>query len=149
MKYTSTRDESTLYSFEEALTSGYAPDGGLFVPERLPVLQDPSSTLKEWSKLSYSELATQVLRRFISESEISTSDLENLLGQAFADFPTDIPVVPVKRIGPIFVAELFHGPTFCFKDLGMRAVVNMLNHFAAKKSQKITLVVSTTGDTGK
>ena len=148
MKYQSTRDPSQQwYSFEEAICTGYAPDGGLFVPQQLPILANMKQTLREWSTYSYMELATDILRLFIDEKEISTKDLQTIMQQSFVGFSASS-IVPVVRVGPIYVAELFHGPTFCFKDLGMRVVVNLLAYFATQRRRKVTLVVSTTGDTG-
>ena len=145
MKFTSTRSRSKLYSFETALFSGYAPDGGLFVPEQMPTV-DPTK-LKSWSSLSYVDLATEVLSLFIDEVEIPSQDLKILLQQAFSGFIDD--TVPVVRLAEnCFVVELFHGPTFCFKDLGLRALVNLLDYFFSRRQKKVTLIVSTTGDTG-
>jgi threonine synthase len=145
MKYTSTRDSSISCSFEEALCSGYCADGGLFVPKDLPSVD--SSMLKEWSSLSFPELASKVIRMFISPEEISDSELVSVCEDSFVNGFVGS-TVPVKKIGSSYIVELFHGPTFCFKDLGMRAVVNMLSLFATKRQKNITLVVSTTGDTG-
>ena len=148
MRYTSTRDSSLSYTFEEALTSGYAPDGGLFVPTDLPKLD--SLTLKEWSTLTFPQLAMKMIRMFISADEISDHELGTICQDSFVNgFDESVgSTVPVRRVGSSFIVELFHGPTFCFKDLGMRAVVNMLSHFATKRQKCLTLVVSTTGDTG-
>jgi threonine synthase len=110
MKFSSTRDPSKLYSFEEALFAGYAPDQGLFVPERLPRID--ACTLKGWSKLGYVDLATTVLSLFVDE--IPREDLHQICKKSFSGFPEE--VVPVLRLSEkIFLAELFHGPTFCFK----------------------------------
>jgi len=57
-------------------------------------------------------------------------------------------VVPVIHIGSVYIAELFYGPTFCFKDLGMQGVINLLSYFSSKRKRRTTLLVSTTGDTG-
>ena len=146
MKYTSTRDGSIRSTFEEAVCSGYSPDGGLFVPESLPKVTP--KTLQEWSKLSYPDLSFQVLRLFISPEEVPDSDLKQICTSAFEGFVDPAQAVPVVKVGSIYIAELFHGPTFCFKDLGMRAVVNLLSYFSTKRQRKITLLVSTTGDTG-
>lgn len=145
MRYTSTRDASKSYTFEEALCSGYAPDGGLYVPESLP--QVDASKLKHWATLSYVDLATEVLGLFIAPEEISTEDLASLCQSALKGFPAAA-VVPVVKVGNVYVAELFHGPTFCFKDLGLQAVIHWLAHFATLRQTKVSLVVSTTGDTG-
>jgi threonine synthase len=152
----STRDPSLSFSFEEALCGGYAPDGGLFVPARLPKVD--ASMLNTWSRASYPELAAKILRLFISPDEISDEDLfqicQNSLSFGFekeeenSSKGRDLEIVPIKRIGSSYMVELFHGPTFCFKDFGMRVVVNMLSYFATKRQQNITLIVSTTGDTG-
>ncbi len=148
MRYTSTRDASLSCTFEEALTSGYAPDGGLFVPVDLPKIS--AENLQEWSTLSFPELAMKIIRMFISADEISNEILEEICQDSFVKgFDDSVgSTIPVRRVGPSFIVELFHGPTFCFKDLGMRAVVNMLSHFASKRQKCLTLVVSTTGDTG-
>jgi threonine synthase len=173
MRYTSTRDKSIDVSFEEALTSGYADDGGLFVPQQLPHIS--KKTLCDWivNIESYAQLMYNILRMFIDPNEISDDELLLICNesvQGFDDPINCIPVVPfyqpspsstlssssstTKRKPSFYVSELFHGPTFCFKDLGMRAVIHLLYTFAkkkqeqTKKQQTITLVVSTTGDTG-
>jgi len=146
MKYTSTRNASIRSTFEEAVCSGYSPDGGLFVPTSLPKITP--ETLQEWSKLSYPDLSFQVLRRFIAPEEVPDDALKEICTSAFEGFVDPAQAVPVVKVGSMYIAELFHGPTFCFKDLGMRAVVNLLSYFSKKRQRKITLVVSTTGDTG-
>jgi threonine synthase len=130
MKYTSTRDATRFYTFEEALFSGYAPDGGLFVPTELPSLLSSSNEVlaEEWPKLGYTDLATEILHPFIGDEGMSKHDLRSLLGRALAkgfDVPNTnlVPVVPMVRTNgtngndavDCYVAELFHGPTNCFK----------------------------------
>lgn len=155
MKYTSTRDASKRYSFEDALCSGYAPDGGLFVPQNLPD-RIQTARLKKWALLAYVDLATEVLSLFLSVNEISKKELHSIVTASLSSF--EVPsVVPVKAIPShkadqecksLFMVELFHGPTFCFKDLSLQFVVQMLKYFAHKRDRNITLVVATTGDTG-
>jgi len=157
MKYISTRgDKSKTFSFETAITSGYAPDGGLFVPMELPTKVTPIQ-LEYWSKLGYPALAAECLRLFISEDEIPFSHLQKLCqqsmernddGSGFENPENAVVVKPLGSSNAVFISELFHGPTFCFKDLGMRFVVNALSYFCNLRKQKITLVVATTGDTG-
>lgn len=146
MKYTSTRNGSIVTSFEDAICSGYAPDGGLFVPECLPPIT--TTHLQNWSALTYPELSQTILRLFIAPDEVPEHALQNICTSAFEGFENPAHAVPVIQVGSIFVAELFHGPTFCFKDLGMRTVVNLLSYFSQKRQRSITLLVSTTGDTG-
>jgi threonine synthase len=116
MKYTSTRSASISCSFEDAICSGYAPDGGLFVPKSLPPIT--SRLLLEWSTWSYPQLSQAFLRLFISPDEVSDDSLQQICISAFCDFDDPVHVVPVKKLGSIYLAELYHGPTFCFKDLG-------------------------------
>eukprot|EP00392_Amoebophrya_sp_AT5.2_P009235 g9263.t1 len=176
MRYRSTRapaaDESgcvpsETFSFQEALESGYAPDGGLFVPEGFPrISPDDSgrSELQRWiglmrkRDLRYEELAFDILRKFIAEAEISSSDLAEICEAAMSGFhrvsqhrsPSEKNPVPVRTTSArkIHVAELFHGPTFCFKDLGQQFTIRLLEHFARQAGAKKLIVVSTTGDTG-
>jgi threonine synthase len=112
-RYTSTRDGSMSFTFEEALTLGYAPDGGLFVPETLPVIDE--TTLQEWSKLTYPKLSQAVLRLFIATEELSDEALSIICDSTFEGFENRDHAVPIVKLGDVFVAELFHGPTFCFK----------------------------------
>jgi len=151
MKYTSTRNRSISCTFEEAICSGYAPDGGLFVPEELPKIT--SQMLKSWSSLSYPDLVCEVIRKFISVEEISDIELKQICINSFVSGfleqqESTSDTIPLKKIGSSYIVELFHGPTFCFKDFGMRALVNILSFFATKRQKNITLIVSTTGDTG-
>jgi threonine synthase len=79
--YTSTRDGSISCSFEDAICSGYAPDGGLFVPESIPRIT--AETLQEWSSLTYLTLSVRILGLFISQQEISTKDLTKIYSSVF------------------------------------------------------------------
>ncbi|KAL7532522.1 hypothetical protein ACHAXR_004678 [Thalassiosira sp. AJA248-18] len=148
MRYISTRDGNREYSFEQALFSGYAPDGGLFVPTALPSITAEEHMIP-WSKLTFPQLAYSVLRMFISPKEVNDAQLKEICDKSFcADEFDDELHVPVKKLGTAFIAELFHGPTFCFKDMGMRPVIYLLSHFATLRNKPTTLLVSTTGDTG-
>jgi threonine synthase len=173
MRYTSTRNTTLNVSFEQALTSGYAPDGGLFVP-RCCAVGDRNSTsssttkmllpsldgrlLRTWQPLSYPALLQAVLRLFIDVTEVADDDLERICHEALQGFRDPRHAIPLVELqggdddnnedDGLTIVELFHGPTFCFKDLGMRAVLGLLQHFGQKRQRTITLLVSTTGDTG-
>ena len=148
MKYISTRDSSICSSFEQALISGYAPDGGLFVPQSLPYLS--IDELESFSALTFPELAYAILCKFISPDEVPSADLRDICQNSFHDGFDAECVVPIVKIGDssTFVAELFHGPTMCFKDLGMQGVIHLLAYFSAKRNRKACLLAATTGDTG-
>jgi len=144
-------------SFEEAITSGYAPDGGLFVPTSLPRVSP--YILKLWSRLDYPHLAFSLLRLFIDAQEIPDDDLYQIISTAFVgseaalfDDPQYIPIRdvggPAPQVPCLHMVELFHGPTQCFKDFGLRALIGMLSYFSTRRTRPITLLVATTGDTG-
>ena len=72
-RFVSTRGGIPPVSFQEAILSGYAPDGGLYIPEQIPTITN--AQLKIWANLTYPELAKEVVRLFVSEEEISMLDL--------------------------------------------------------------------------
>jgi len=148
MRYTSTRDSSVDVIFEEALINGYSKDGGLYVPSVLPFIDH--ETLRSWIHLSYSSLASTVLRLFISREEICDHDLDEICTAAFSKCfnDSDIEPIPIRKVGSVNIAELFHGPTFCFKDFGLRCLIFFLSYFSTRRNRKLILLVSTTGDTG-
>lgn len=141
-RYISTRGGGGVLSFEEALLTGLAPDGGLFIPDRLPELH-PS----DWGAVSsFPELAVRVLKRWLTE-EIEERALAALLAEALS-FP--VPLVPLQGEGweDVSVLELFHGPTLSFKDFGARTMARLMAHFLAGSSDPLTILVATSGDTG-
>lgn len=145
MKYTSTRGGVSGVSFEEVLFSGYAPDGGLFVPEVIPKLE--ASTLKEWKqmKLSYPQVVQNIARLYISNTEVSDSELSTAVTRAYAKFDTS-EIIPITKLdnpdgSEFIVAELYHGPTKSFKDLAMSLVGQLLQLFMEKRKGHITILV--------
>ena len=155
MKYRSTRGKSSDLSFEQVVFQGLAPDGGLYIPETIP--QIDIKTLEEWSKLPYTSLSYEILRKFIDINEVSNEDLKNLINISYSTF--DIPeIVPVKQLkNNIYIMELFHGPTFAFKDIALQFLGNLFEYFLEKKNKNlkkgekksfITILGATSGDTG-
>lgn len=136
----STRGAAPPVPFREALIAGLAPDGGLYVPESLPVLGP-----ERWGALSgasLSEVAVAMLTPLVGD-ELPPDRLRALLDDAL-DFPT--PVVALDE--RIAVLELFHGPTFAFKDVGARVLARLMSHFHAAGQPSLTVLVATSGDTG-
>lgn len=123
-------------SFRQALLRGLAPDGGLYLPERIPPL--PSG----WERMpDLPRLAAAVLGGWLEEP--SGPELAGLLTDAL-DFP--VPLVPLSD--DRFVVELFHGPTLSFKDFGARTMARLMNRYLAGSSERLTILVATSGDTG-
>eukprot|EP00124_Ichthyophonus_hoferi_P004478 Ihof_evm1s499 gene=Ihof_evmTU1s499 len=151
MKYQSTRGESNGLSFEQAVMTGLAPDGGLYVPENIPSVSE--ETMNEWSKLSFAELATEVLSLYIGD-EIPRKDLEDLTRLSYETFSDDL-TTPVKKLSDsLYILELFHGPTFAFKDVALQFLGNLFEYFLERTQKKtgvitpITVLGATSGDTG-
>eukprot|EP01064_Diplonema_japonicum_P020828 TRINITY_DN303_c0_g1_i1.p1 TRINITY_DN303_c0_g1~~TRINITY_DN303_c0_g1_i1.p1 ORF type:complete len:500 (+),score=89.07 TRINITY_DN303_c0_g1_i1:52-1551(+) len=142
--YTSTRGGDVRHSFEKALTTGYAPDGGLYVPEELPKVSN--DTLEAWSHLGYRELACEVMGLFLGD-EVEKEDLKKVVYNAFKNFPEEAVTLLDTKDG-FKIAELWRGPTHCFKDLSMGILMGLLNVFNGKRGKKTTILAATTGDTG-
>jgi threonine synthase len=162
MLYRSTRGHSQLLSFEAAVLQGLAPDGGLYIPQEIPVFTPQQ--IASFATLSFADLAFQLYRPYISKSEIPDEDLLDLCHRSFATF-THKDVTPVqklpnvkpnsknKNLGHLWVLELFHGPTFAFKDVALQFLGNLFEYFLKRKNQGgkkhfITVVGATSGDTG-
>ncbi|KAF9962502.1 threonine synthase, partial [Modicella reniformis] len=155
MKYKSTRGKANNYSFEQAVLAGLSPDGGLFIPESIP--QPPSDFLTKWASLSFQELALEVLSLYIDSTEIPRQDLKDLVDRSYATFRHQ-DITPLHKIKDgLYILELFHGPTFAFKDVALQFVGNLFEYFLKRKNKgienkadrhKITVVGATSGDTG-
>ncbi|CAM9392283.1 unnamed protein product [Lampetra fluviatilis] len=146
MKYVSTRGAAAGSSFREALFSGYAVDGGLFVPEEIPRVS--ADTLRQWRALSYPQLVQNICSLYISPDEIPVQELGALVDRALSRFAHS-EVVTFKRLRDgLNVLELFHGPTMAFKDLAMCCLAQFILYFLQKEDRHVTIVVGTSGDTG-
>uniref|UniRef100_A0A8V0YNB1 Threonine synthase like 2 n=1 Tax=Gallus gallus TaxID=9031 RepID=A0A8V0YNB1_CHICK len=146
MEYISTRGGTGAVDFEGALFSGYAPDGGLFMPSCIPLLD--RATLQQWSRLSYPELVKEICYLFVKPELIPRSTLSDLIDRAFSKFRHK-DVVHLSRLkGGLNVLELWHGVTYAFKDLSLSCTGQFLQYFLEKKQKHITVLVGTSGDTG-
>lgn len=142
MTFLSTRGDAPPVSFREALLAGLAPDGGLYVPSSMPVL--PAERWRALRGRPLGEVGAAMLAEIIG-NEIPPGDLEALLQDAL-DFP-----IPVVRLDDrLSVLELFHGPTFAFKDVGARVLARLMSYFSTDSSNQppLTVLVATSGDTG-
>ncbi|XP_068430251.1 threonine synthase-like 2 [Clinocottus analis] len=146
MQYCSTRGGVHGWDFHDVLFSGYAPDGGMFMPESVPVLSP--DTVRSWRGLTYTQLVVEVASLFIPTQLIPRQDLQVLVGEALTGFSV-AEVLKVTRLKEgLSVLELFHGDTLAFKDLAMTCTVRFLNYFLKKKNRRATVLVGTSGDTG-
>lgn len=143
MKFISTRGQTAPVGFSEAVAIGLAPDGGLFLPEKLP---DISGHLAAWEKLAYADLCFEFLRLFATDLEPAV--LRGIIQKSYQAF--SVPgIAPLKRLDErTHVLELFHGPTLAFKDFALQLLGNLYEHQCARSGQGINVLGATSGDTG-
>ncbi len=142
MKYVSTRGEAPVIGFEDVLLTGLARDGGLYVPETLPILN-----LEEFGGLAFSDAAFRVMQPFVG-GEIDGAVLQTICSDAYATF-SHTATCPLVQIGTDeWVLELFHGPTLAFKDVAMQVLGRLMDHVLTKRGARATVIGATSGDTG-
>ncbi len=145
MKYISTRGQSPAVSFEEVVLTGLAPDGGLYVPQQLPVVS--LQQLADWQKLGYSELAFEVIHLFVAGA-IPDAALKTMINDSYRGF-TDPDVAPLRHLHDNqWVMELYCGPTLAFKDFALQLLGRLLDYFLEKRQQHVAILGATSGDTG-
>ncbi|CAN6673702.1 threonine synthase [Trichomonascus vanleenenianus] len=158
-QYISTRSSGAeVLNFEDAVIRGLAPDGGLYIPKSIPKVD--SATLNSWKNKSFQELAFEVLSLYISRAEVPAKDLKSLVERSYSTFraPEVTPVRELNREKNLYLLELFHGPTYAFKDVALQFVGNLFEYFLARKNAGkaenapdrdiVTVVGATSGDTG-
>jgi threonine synthase len=134
MRYVSTRDAAHSATLSEAISRGLAPDGGLYVPEAFPAVEDFAGAE------TLAKVAARLLAPFFAGDALAPA-LEEICREAFG-FP-----VPLRDLRDrTAVLELFHGPTAAFKDVGARFLAGCLSRIADPRP--LTLLVATSGDTG-
>ena len=140
MRYYSLNNSSPLTSFKKAVQNGIAPDRGLYFPEEItPISKDFITNISDYSN---EEIAYEVIKQFIGD-EIPATTLKEIIKKTIS---FDFPVVNLdENIGSL---ELFHGPTMAFKDVGARFMSQCLEYFNQNKTEDITVLVATSGDTG-
>jgi len=143
MKYISTRGGIKPISFKEAVMMGLATDGGLLLPERMPVAD--KGTLESWKYLPYRELAFRIISLFCDD--IPPADLKRLIDRSYDAFDHE-EITPVTRKGGVHILELFHGPTLAFKDVALQLLGNLFEYLLKEQGRKMNIVGATSGDTG-
>jgi threonine synthase len=130
---------------------GLASDGGLFIPEEIPAL--PHHWASEWKNLSF-----EIFSLYISPSEIPPADLKGIIRRSYSTFRAkDItPTITLDKEKNIHLLELFHGPTFAFKDVALQFLGNLFEYFLVRRNENktgrgrehLTVIGATSGDTG-
>lgn len=135
---------------------GLATDGGLFVPEQIPHI--PKDWQDTWPNLPFKDLALCIFSLYISSDEIPRDDLRDIVDRSYSTFraPDITPLVTLDEEQNLHLLELFHGPTFAFKDVALQFLGNLFEYFLTRRNQDkqgterehLTVIGATSGDTG-
>lgn len=147
MEYISTRGVSTAKNFEEAVMSGLADDGGLFVPVEYPKFSP--ERIKSFKNLPYHELAFEIIYPYVGDS-IAPAILQKILEETYSTKNFRHPqIAPLKKLyDNEYILELFHGPTLAFKDFALQFLGRVFDYFLKKSGGNINILGATSGDTG-
>jgi threonine synthase len=138
--YNSTNLKSTGATFREALLKGLAPDGGLYMPSFIPVLD--KDLIKTFISKKYSEIAFDILSVFLGD-ELPGSDLRKICYDAY-NYD-----VPLEKVTPgSYIMRLDQGPTASFKDFAARIMARLMHYYVKKEGKRYTVLTATSGDTG-
>lgn len=145
MRYISTRGTAPALTFEQAMLTGLASDGGLYVPETIPTMT--ADEISALAGLSYEDIAFRVMKPFIGET-FTDAEFKEIIAKSYAGFGHDARA-PLVQLGPNhFLLELFHGPTLAFKDFAMQLIGQMFQASLSRSGKRVTIVGATSGDTG-
>ena len=139
MIFYSTNDNNITADLKTAVLKGLAPDKGLYMPESIPVL--PKSFWNNIPGKTMGEIGFEMLKPYFCP-DIPEDTFRKMVNDAF-----NFPVPVVKITDQISTAELFHGPTLAFKDVGARFLACVMSYFASNQGD-INVLVATSGDTG-
>ena len=149
-RFISTRGHSPVSGFAEVLLAGLAPDGGLYVPQTWPHFS--AAEIAGFAGKPYQTVAYEVLSRFVGDA-FTPDELKADIAAAYASF--EIPAIaPLRQLrapsknGGQYLLELFHGPTFAFKDIALQILGRLFARALKARGGKATIVAATSGDTG-
>ena len=148
MKYSSTRGKGAEIDSAEAIIRGLADDGGLFVPEEIPAVDE--AFLASLQQLSYEEQAARILGLFLTD--YTKEEIRGCVDRAYGHRKFDTERrAPVRTFEDVSVLELWHGPTSAFKDMALQLLPQLMSTALKKtgETEEVLILVATSGDTGK
>ena len=145
MRYISTRGNAPVLSFEEAMLTGLARDGGLYVPETIP--QMSAEDITSMRGMSYEEIAFKVMRPYIGDT-FTDAEFKEIIAKSYGTFGHDARAPLVQLDTNHYLLELFHGPTLAFKDFAMQLIGQLFQAALGRSGERVTIVGATSGDTG-
>ena len=143
MNYKSTRNNQVIFTSEQVLNFGLAPDGGLFVPELLPSFSQDQ--IKSLNGSSYYDIANFIMQPFLTDL-FSEEEIKTIITEAYSNFDNEI--VSLTPMGNNHLLNLFHGPTLAFKDYAMSLLAKIYEYYLEKQNKKLVIIGATSGDTG-
>eukprot|EP00922_Rhytidocystis_sp_ex-Travisia-forbesii_P072425 GHVS01107972.1.p1 GENE.GHVS01107972.1~~GHVS01107972.1.p1 ORF type:complete len:533 (+),score=45.98 GHVS01107972.1:91-1689(+) len=151
MRYRSTRALSGesggnyVVGFSDAVLTGLADDGGLLIPVAIPRVGE--SEVNRWKRMSYMDLCFEVMRLYIDTDEVPSEDLRSIISEGYASFRHE-EIAPVRAVGDLYFLELFHGPTFAFKDIALQLLGVIFDYILRRRQRHMLVLGATSGDTG-
>lgn len=145
MRYVSTRGAAPDLSFEDVLLTGLARDGGLYVPAEWPIFSP-----EQWRALRgkpYAEVAAAVIQPFVGDA-IPADELLEIARATYGVFDHAAIAPLVQLDADLWLQELFHGPTFAFKDYALQLLGRLFDRVLAKRGERLAILGATSGDTG-
>ena len=144
VQYISTRGDAPHLNFSEVTLAGLAVDGGLYVPQSWPQLDNKQ--IRNLRGLSYPQLATELLGYFATD--LSRSTISTLTQSAYQNFSHQA-IAPLKQLDTsLYFMELFNGPTLAFKDFALQFLGQLFSHLLSGQNKSCTIIGATSGDTG-
>ena len=140
MLYYSTTNRSPKVSLKEAVLKGMPPDGGLYLPESLPVM--PDKFFQDLPEMTFQSVSYEIAKALLG-GDVPSDVLQKIIVEAL-NFETPLVAISEK----IKTLELFHGPTLAFKDVGARFMSRLMAYFIRNDCRELTILVATSGDTG-
>ena len=144
--YSSTRDSEKKVTASQAILKGLSDDGGLFVPDHIPALEQ---SMCELTGKSYQEIAYEVMRLYLTD--FTEDELKNCINRAYDSKFDTAEIAPITEAEGTYYLELFHGSTIAFKDMALSILPHLMITSAKKNNAKneIVILTATSGDTGK
>jgi threonine synthase len=146
MHYISTRGGCAPVSFFDALLSGLAPDGGLYMPDDWPRLSQ--AVLDAAATAPYADTAAAVLS-LLAGDDLTYAEAIGLTEAAYGGQWANPAIAPLRQVGPgEYILELFHGPSLAFKDVAMQLLSGLFDHVLEQRDARLSIICATSGDTG-
>lgn len=145
MRYVSTRGRAEVLDFAQAMMTGLARDGGLYLPQTIPTIS--AAEIAAFEGQSYEAVALRVISPFVGDS-FSEDELKGAISRAYAGFDHVARAPLVQLASGHHLLELFHGPTIAFKDFAMQLIGQLFQLALAKSGSRVTILGATSGDTG-